>query len=269
MSKIFTLTLLLYPIQALLPPPILIFPHLESLSKGVCSDFITTCQSEIASKGKFYAAIPGGSVLKMLAGLKSFKNEVDWSNVYLFYVNHKCLPPGDTSSTHEKATSLFLNSLSNIHVFPLKISKENNHFSDSAAIQASMYSQSIKDTVPCLNNFPVFDYMLLGVGKDGHIGSLYPGRKEISNTDAWVLPVDKKSPHSITLTLPVINAAKHTRIVMSGADKAEAVVTGVLKQKPASEFPVCGVEGNDVKWMVDDAGMLVKNKVECTIVEQS
>ena len=268
MFKIFSLTLLVLPIHALLPPPILIFPHLEALSQGLCSDFVSACQSEIASKGKFYAAVPGGSVLKMLAGLKSFKNEIDWSKVYLFYVNHKCLPPGDSSSTHEKATTLFLNSLPNIHVFPLKISKDNNHFSDSASIQASIYSQSIKDHVPCLNSIPVFDYMLLGVGKDGHIGSLYPGRKEVSSTDAWVLPVDKKSPHSITLTLPVINAARHTRIVMSGADKAEAVVTGALREKPASEFPVCGVEGRDVKWMVDDAGRLVKEKVECVVMEQ-
>ena len=256
-------------VYSLVPASILIYPHLESLQNGVCSDFIEHCRLEINSKGNFYAAIPGGSVLKMLSGLKAYTNAIDWSKVHIFYVNHKCLPPDDISSTHVKAKSLFLNSLPDVNIYPLKTSKSNNLFSDAASIQASMYSQLIKNHVPCQNHLPVFDYMLLGVGKDGHIGSLYPGRSEISVTDAWVVPVDKKSPHSITLTLPVINNAKHIRIVMSGADKAEAVVDGVLKQRPAAEFPVCGVEGSDVKWMVDEAGQLVREKAECTIVESS
>jgi 6-phosphogluconolactonase len=244
-----------------------IYKNLDALSRGVCDDFVSCAQHAIAIRGVFIVAIPGGSVLKMLNGLQNQKNAVDWSKVKLFYVNHKCLPPDDASATHFKAKSLFLDTLSSIQVFPLKISKDNNLFADAANIQASIYEQQIRSHVALVNGLPVFDYMLLGVGKDGHIGSLYPGRKEVDIKDAYVVPVDKKTPASITLTFPIINAAKHTRIVMSGADKAEAVVVGALRTKPASEFPVCGVEGVDVKWMVDEAGSLVATKTECIMQE--
>lgn len=82
----------------------------------------------------------------------------------------------------------------------------------------------IKDSFQLKNGaLPEFDYMLIGVGKDGHIGSLYPGRSEITDTMSLVLSVDKKSPSGITLSLPVMNAAKTIRVVLTGADKAEAV----------------------------------------------
>lgn len=245
-----------------------VYKNLDALSIGVCNDFVRCAQRAIAIRGIFTAAVPGGSVLKMLTGLKQKSSAVDWSKVKLFYVNHKCLPPDDSSATHFKAKSLFLDTLSEIQAFPLQISQDNNLQTDSAVNQAALYQQQLLAQVALVSGVPVFDYMLLGVGKDGHIGSLYPGRNEVAIKDAYVVPVDKKSPASITLTFPVINAARHTRIVMSGADKAQAVVEGTLRTKPASEFPVCGVEGADVKWMVDDAGSLIVTKTTCIVEEE-
>lgn len=62
---------------------------------------------------------------------------------------------------------------------------------DSAANRAEAYADVLKSIVPLANGFPQFDLVVLGMGKDGHVGSLYPGRPEVSSTDAWVLPVDK------------------------------------------------------------------------------
>lgn len=120
------------------------------------------------------------------------------------------------------------------------------------------------------SGLPVFDYMLLGMGKDGHVGSLYPARKEVLSTDprAWVLSVDKKSPASITLSLPVMNRANEVRIVLTGEDKAEAALWGITKAKNAEEFPVCGVR-DGATWLIDEpcASLVLKDKsVHCNIV---
>lgn len=102
------------------------------------------------------------------------------------------------------------------------------------------------------------------MGKDGHIGSLYPDRKEVLSDDhsKWVLSVDKKSPSSITLSLPVMNTAKQIRVVLVGEDKAEAANIGIMKELEPIKFPVTGV--TNAVWYLDNAAAsIVKNKVSC------
>ena len=59
------------------------------VKSALCEEFVATAEAAISRKGNFYAAVPGGSVLKMLSGLVEFKEKVDWTKVFLFYVNHK------------------------------------------------------------------------------------------------------------------------------------------------------------------------------------
>lgn len=155
----------------------------------------------------FLQAVPGGSVLKMLGGLKELGKEVDWSKVFLFYVNHKCVPNDDASATHFKALSIFLDACPAVafSMTEAAVGVTKGHDTD-----AHLYRNQIESVLPQHDGLPIFDYMLLGMGKDGHIGSLYPGRKEVLMTDKhqWVLSVDKKSPSSISLSLPVMNAAR-------------------------------------------------------------
>ena len=68
---------------------------------------------------------------------------------------------------------------------------------------------------------PVFDMMLVGVGDDGHVGSLYPGRDEClyDKSEAWVLGVAMKDPPGITLTLPVMAGAKEVLIAACGVSE--------------------------------------------------
>eukprot|EP00596_Hydrurales_sp_CCMP1899_P009509 CAMPEP_0119033470 /NCGR_PEP_ID=MMETSP1177-20130426/520_1 /TAXON_ID=2985 /ORGANISM="Ochromonas sp, Strain CCMP1899" /LENGTH=153 /DNA_ID=CAMNT_0006990241 /DNA_START=496 /DNA_END=957 /DNA_ORIENTATION=- len=116
---------------------------------------------------------------------------------------------------------------------------------------AHLYKTQMEAIMPVKDGLPIFDYVLLGMGKDGHVGSLYPERKEVLMTDKhrWVLPVDKKTPPSISLSLPVMNAALEVRVVLTGADKAKAVFTGVTRDKAAFDFPACGL--TKATWMVD------------------
>ena len=74
--------------------------------------------------------------------------------------------------------------------------------------------------------FPVFDLILLGLGPDGHVASLFPNKSQTAATEGWVLHVEdspKPPPERITMTMPVINAAKEVIVVAFGGGKAEIV----------------------------------------------
>lgn len=198
--------------------------------------------------------------MKLLSRLKDAKHELDWSKVHLYYVNHKCVPDDDPSATHSKAKILFLDHLDSCNAVPIQLIGDEG----GGHGVAQRYSEHIRHHVllSAVNGLPVFDYMLLGVGKDGHIGSLYPHREEVLVDDQLVLSVDKKSPASITLSLPVMNNARSIRVVMLGEDKAEAVRVAVNKRVDKTVFPVCGIRNE--RWLIDSScANLVCSDVEC------
>ena len=232
--------------------------------------------------GHFLLGIPGGSILKMLAGTAP-----SWaSKTTVAYVNHKCVDMGDEKlATHAKACKLFLDDWEGINVITLGGS------GDSAA-EAASYEKAMRDdsNIPTdpETGLPVFDMMLVGVGDDGHVGSLvsgeidaalqfhptlftpnptpppptpflsprkYPDRDEVlvSGGDQWVLPVDMKTPGSITLSLvrtrrnlrrprPAISTrylppitqhpTSNTQPVMAGAKEVVIAACGVSDKYP-------------------------------------
>jgi len=104
---------------------------------------------------------------------------------------------------------------------------------------------------------PVFDVLALGMGSDGHLGSLYPNRAEVSRRDACVLHVEQDGkPPSITLSLPVMNAAKEVIVLAVGEKKAEALVKA-LKEDAGDggvSFPAQALHPKeDSTWILDEA----------------
>ena len=98
--------------------------------------------------------------------------------------------------------------------------------SADAAAEAAAYEAALREamragTLPTAGDLPAFDLMLLGMGSDGHVGSLYPAKKEVTDASGrLVLPVSKgEGPSSITLSLPVMNAAAEAVMAMSGMSK--------------------------------------------------
>jgi 6-phosphogluconolactonase len=157
----------------------------EEVGKSLSEQFVNIARKEIDSKGSFFVAIPGGSAIKLFKYLVPLKNKIDWSKVYLFYVNHKYVPENDDSATHFKAKSIFLNDLGEVKTYVPDSTKP------SVTETALAYSSQLVKTLPTKNGLPFFDLVVLGMGKDGHIGSLYPGRKEVLETSLLVVPVDK------------------------------------------------------------------------------
>jgi len=109
------------------------------------------------------------------------------------------------------------------------------------------------------NGIPVFDLALIGVGDDGHIGSLYPGRDEVLAGDAWVLPVAMKEPPSITLSMPVMAGAKQVVVAACGVSdkypqgKSAGMRRAIVAQdETLQSFPAVGLRGV-ATWVMDKA----------------
>jgi 6-phosphogluconolactonase len=102
-------------------------------------------------------------------------------------------------------------------------------------------------------SLPHFDLIFLGIGEDGHTASLFPESGALEATDALVMAsyVDKLKAHRLTLTLPVLNAAKQIVFLVAGRSKA-AIVKQVLKTKGASGLPAARVRPSDGRllWLV-------------------
>lgn len=237
----------------------------EVIQKYLTKHIIEQANAEISAKGSFFLAVPGGSVLKLLSGLKELSSATDFSKFHLFYVNHKCVPENDPSSTHFKAKGLFLNDLSAINVYP--ITPGDDVKTTGFSTISHNYQKIILEKLPKVNNVPVFDYMLLGMGADGHIGSLYANRKEVVSCDpsAYVLPVDKKTPTSVTMSLSLMNAAKFRQVVLMGKDKADAAKTAILQEKPVGLFPVAGLSTRGTNFILDsEASTVIQGLVTST-----
>lgn len=223
----------------------------EEVSAMLCKVVEKAAADSIAQRGHFALAVPGGSVLKMLTPLASSK-AIDWTKVHLWYVNHKAVASDDALATSLKAKNYFLDA---VGAKPDQVYVLTG--TDNAPFEAQAYELTIRKAIDKQIiakdklGTPVFDLMLLGMGTDGHVGSLYPGRPEISSkTDKLVLPVDKgKPPASVTFSLPVMNAARHAVVAMVGEGKAKAVQTALEDRKGG--FPAQLVKPKKLTWILD------------------
>ena len=163
----------------------------DAVGKKVWKRIDEAGQRAVKERGTFTLAIPGGSVLKMLADTKPA-----WAkDCVLAYVNHKAVNDDDASlSTHAKAKAGFLDAgWDGADVLALSGSSD-------AVAEACRYAELLElatkqNLLPVAatatgETIPVFDCMVIGVGDDGHIGSLYPGRDEVTDDYAWCLPVE-------------------------------------------------------------------------------
>mmetsp|Transcript_21975 Transcript_21975/g.54149 ORF Transcript_21975/g.54149 Transcript_21975/m.54149 type:complete len:183 (-) Transcript_21975:22-570(-) len=175
--------------------------------------------------------------------------------MHLAYVNHKCVPLDDKDSTHFKAKGLFVDEVApGIVTAPLGTA--------DGAKEATEYEKELRklcdaEKLPVNSDgYPVFDLMLLGMGNDGHMGSLHPNRPEILHKGGeWILAAVKDSaPASITMSLGVMNAAKCVVISMTGESKAAAVKKALEDKDEPGTFPVQMLAPQDGVTFVCDKG---------------
>ena len=227
----------------------------EAVGKAVLAKVELAAAKAISERGHFALAIPGGSVLKMLKDSKPA-----WANrATLAYVNHKAVAVDDAElSTHAKASKLFLSGWKGCDTIVMDGTADA--VAEAEAYEAKLQALPENRLPRTAGGLPCFDMMLVGVGDDGHVGSLYPGRDEVLATQAWVLPVEMKTPGSISLSLPVMAAAKQVVIAACGVSekypqgKSDAMRRAIEGEESLVSFPASGLRPV-ATWVLDEAAV--------------
>jgi len=132
------------------------------------------------------------------------------------------------------------------------------HIAD-ARQSASAFEESLRSTGVSVGSagFPQFDVLFLGLGPDGHTCSLFPTHHLLYEDTKWVAPIEdspKPPPRRVTITLPVIRAAKHVLFLVTGESKAQVVKEMLVDE--AEKYPpvlIRPAEGLEVEWVLDEA----------------
>jgi 6-phosphogluconolactonase len=227
------------------------FDDVAALAQGAADDFIAVGRDAIAARGVFSVALSGGSTPKYLfdALVARGRAALDWDAVDIWWGDERCVPPEHPDSNFGMAARHLL--------VPLVILEPRIHRMEGERDPEAAARDY--ETVSCasLGMPPVFDYLLLGMGKDGHTASLFPGSPGVTEHTRFVIanPVDSPltggATTRLTITFPTIAAARHTRVLVAGADKADALA-GVL-EGPPGHYPSQLITGADVRWLVDAA----------------
>ena len=236
-------------------PNVEIVSDAEALAQRSVAFFIAEAQKAIKAKGAFYVAISGGHTPRRffeLLGELPQVSSLRWDKIQLFWVDERYVQPDSQWSNYKLAADTFLTKVAipqeNVHRIPTE--------HDDFKAAASCYEQTIREVFGLgENQNPEFDLIILGMGAEGHTGSLFPNsyaRFDTENLACVVYVMDGKL-NRITLTHPVLCAASHLAILVSGPEKA-----GILKEVLTSEmdevrYPIHALWPvlDKVTWLVD------------------
>jgi 6-phosphogluconolactonase len=219
-----------------------------SLASAVAERFVNLARDATALRGQFDVALAGGKTPRAaygLLGTPEFTDQVDWSRVQIFWGDERNVPADHPESNARLAREALLNQ---VPISERNIHRIRGEWPPKAAAQD--YEREIREV---LGEPPRFDLVLLGMGADGHTASLFPGSAAISEQERLVVAVyvEALKAWRVTLTLPVLNAARDVLMLVSGAEKSEALAR-IRAGQPLPAALVCPVDGN-LAWLVDRA----------------
>jgi len=228
----------------------------QDLFRAAADEVIRTAIGAVAERGRFTIALSGGSTPKSMYALiaANASTSLPWDRMFFFWGDERHVPPENPESNYRMAKETLL---SKVAIPPANVFRIPSETPDAAAA-AEAYEQTLRNFFALApGEFPRFDLILLGLGPDGHTASLFPETAALQERTRLVVAnwVEKMKTSRITLTLPVLNAARCAAFLVSGTDKA-AVLHEVLEgSAPAEKYPSKLVRPSEGKliWFVDRA----------------
>ncbi|WP_313090125.1 6-phosphogluconolactonase [Chryseobacterium flavum] len=200
---------------------ITVFEDLDKLYRKAADTFVDLAKESIHKNNRFVVALSGGSSPKAIFTLLAtaeYAEKIEWNKVYFFWVDERWVPLDHEKSNARMTFETLLNRVpvSRDHIFPM--------YKDGVLPEdyAGAYEMQIRKI---LGNEGVFDFILLGMGDDGHTASLFPGENVLDEKEKWVSAYYLKSQDMfrITLTAPLINKAENILVVAFGESKKHAL----------------------------------------------
>lgn len=230
------------------PDPLVeVHPDPAALATAVAGELLTRL-ADAQSLGRLpHVVLTGGSIAEVLyaeLGRLAAASEVDWSHVEFWWGDERFVAPDSPDRNALAARRAFLDV---VGVDPARV-----HEMPSTATSPDVHAGAAAYAADLAGHGPAeFEVVLLGMGPDGHVASLFPGRTELAVRDRDTVAVTaspKPPPERISLTLPALNRARSVWLLVSGAAKADAVARALTQ----GDLPAAQVAGHaDTIWFLD------------------
>lgn len=228
----------------------------QELFAAAAEEVVRAANEAVAQRGRFTIALAGGSTPKSLYNLlaTNARTALPWDRMFFFWGDERHVPPTDSDSNYRMADEAMLAKIPVPAANVFRMKTEN----PEAEAVAEDYEETLRKFFQLEpGQLPTFDLILLGMGPDGHTASLFPGTAALQEKSRLVLAnwVEKMKTYRITLTLPVLNAARCVIFLVSGTDKAPALHAVLEEDVSGEQYPAKLVQPRQGKviWLVDRA----------------
>ncbi|SHG23618.1 6-phosphogluconolactonase [Flagellimonas flava] len=225
----------------------------------VANAFSSYFESLVKGKDIFHVALSGGSTPKVIFDIlaENYSTKIDWNKIHFYWGDERCVPPTDDQSNYKMTVEHLFSKIDvptgNIH----RVLGEND-----PSAEAMRYANLLEINLDRVDDIPQFDLVVLGMGDDGHTASIFP--HEINLWDAEDHCVVATHPESgqkrVSLNGKVINRAKEVAFLVTGAGKAEKVLSVLEKTEGFEAYPASLVQPETGKliWFLDtDAASMI------------
>jgi len=236
-------------------PEVRVHPTLEALSAAAAEGLVALAETALQEGDRFTIALSGGNTPRTLYGMLAGKYRalIRWRQVQVFWGDERYVAPDDPRSSYRMARETLLDHVpvpqKNVHPMPTLLSGPEE--------AAEAYERELMSHFA--GQWPRFDLILLGMGPDGHIASLFPYNAALEEETRVVTAVHAEHAEPrvrLTLTLRAINNAKNVYFLVAGKEKVAAVNRTFADNpdpKAAPASAVRPVEGEVVWWMDEGA----------------
>ncbi|MFZ1382809.1 MAG: 6-phosphogluconolactonase [Scrofimicrobium sp.] len=237
-----------------------IHPDADAVAAAAAAQLVTEVIDRQSRTSQVHLVLTGGTVgIKILerVAASAAASAIDWNGVHIWWGDERFLPEGDPERNETQAREALLSRLgdalpvANVHYVP-RPGQSGIETPDDAA---RAYAAELAEFADEGEEVPSFDVLLLGVGPDGHVASLFPGNSALraSGTTVGVYDSPKPPPQRVSLTFGAINNARNVWLVVAGEEKAVAVASA-WSGASAEQTPAGHVHGVDeTLWIVDTA----------------
>lgn len=238
-----------------------IFQDAAELARAAADEIALHVGRILHERGRFTWALSGGSTPRALYRLLAsdeYRERLPWRAIHFFWGDERHVPPDGAESNFRMAREAMLDAVpvpaENIH----RIAGEE----PDAERAAKLYEDELRSFFALApGEWPRFDLVLLGLGKDGHTASLFPGSDAVRERERLVVApwVEAQRAFRITLTPPVLSHARRALFLVGGEEKAAALQAVLAGRREPDRYPAQAVEG-DRLWLVDrEAARLLRS----------
>jgi 6-phosphogluconolactonase len=221
-----------------------IFADAGSLAEAAADRVLAHLAAALAERGRATLALSGGRTPEGLherLASEPRRARLDWSKVAIYFADERAVPPDDLESNFRMARVTLIDPLG---IAPRQVHRMKGEYADLDAAVDEYAARLPK----------ALDVVVLGVGEDGHVASLFPRHALLDERDARVAAVTdspKPPPRRLTLTPPALADTAHVLVLASGAGKAGAVAAALAPAGDVHDVPARLVRERE--WLVDRA----------------